>query len=156
MKKYDKDKQKIKFVLSNLFVGGLAGAYALFWVYPMEFARTRMGVDIGKTIDEREFKNLRHCISKIYNTDGIRGVYRGFVASVVYAFVQRGFYFGLYDTSKAYLLTDGLRSNLFTMWLLAQSTTIVAGIISYPLDTIRRRLMMQSGRSDVIYKNSYD
>ena len=32
----------------------------------------------------------------------------------------------------------------------------MAGIVSYPFDTVRRRMMMQSGRakSDIIYKNT--
>jgi len=34
--------------------------------------------------------------------------------------------------------------------------TVTAGIASYPLDTVRRRLMMQSGRKDVLYKNTWD
>jgi solute carrier family 25 (adenine nucleotide translocator) protein 4/5/6/31 len=34
--------------------------------------------------------------------------------------------------------------------------TVSAGIASYPLDTVRRRLMMQSGRADVMYKNTWD
>lgn len=39
-----------------------------------------------------------------------------------------------------------------------QTVTTMAGIISYPFDTVRRRMMMQSGRSkaDVMYKNTID
>ena len=34
--------------------------------------------------------------------------------------------------------------------------TTVAGIVSYPFDTVRRRMMMQSGRkkADIVYKNT--
>lgn len=37
-----------------------------------------------------------------------------------------------------------------------QAVTTVAGIVSYPFDTVRRRMMMQSGRakSDILYKNT--
>lgn len=37
-----------------------------------------------------------------------------------------------------------------------QTVTTVAGIVSYPFDTVRRRMMMQSGRakSDILYKNT--
>lgn len=37
-----------------------------------------------------------------------------------------------------------------------QTVTTVAGIVSYPFDTVRRRMMMQSGRSkaDIVYKNT--
>ena len=38
----------------------------------------------------------------------------------------------------------------------SQTVTTVAGIVSYPFDTVRRRMMMQSGRSkaDIVYKNT--
>ena len=38
----------------------------------------------------------------------------------------------------------------------AQSVTAFAGFVSYPLDTVKRRLMMQSGGKDVLYKSSFD
>lgn len=38
----------------------------------------------------------------------------------------------------------------------AQCITAGAGIVSYPLDTVRRRLMMQSGRADVMYTGTID
>ena len=31
-----------------------------------------------------------------------------------------------------------------------------SGIASYPWDTVRRRMMMQSGRADVLYSNTWD
>jgi solute carrier family 25 (adenine nucleotide translocator) protein 4/5/6/31 len=39
-----------------------------------------------------------------------------------------------------------------------QIVTNVAGIMSYPFDTVRRRMMMQSGRKgkDIVYKNTLD
>jgi solute carrier family 25 (adenine nucleotide translocator) protein 4/5/6/31 len=33
---------------------------------------------------------------------------------------------------------------------------VSAGIASYPLDTVRRRLMMQSGRGDILYSGTID
>jgi len=43
-------------------------------------------------------------------------------------------------------------------WAVAQVVTVSAGVISYPLDTVRRRLMMQSGRAaeDMVYKGTLD
>lgn len=39
---------------------------------------------------------------------------------------------------------------------LFQTVTTISGIISYPFDTVRRRMMMQSGRkkADILYKNT--
>lgn len=56
--KYDPKTQQIKFFLNNMAMGGCAGAASLFIVYPMDFARTRMGVDIGKSQADRQFKSL--------------------------------------------------------------------------------------------------
>ena len=39
--------------------------------------------------------------------------------------------------------------------LLIQAVTAVAGLATYPWDTVRRRMMMQVGRQDVLYKNSF-
>ncbi|OZC05705.1 hypothetical protein X798_07321, partial [Onchocerca flexuosa] len=34
--------------------------------------------------------------------------------------------------------------------------TVGSGILSYPWDTVRRRMMMQSGRKEVLYTNTWD
>ena len=57
--------------------------------------------------------------------------------------VYRGAYFGLYDTAKGVLFTDERRASFVAKWAVAQAVTILAGLISYPFDTVRRRLMMQ-------------
>jgi len=62
-----------KFFVGNLFAGGMAGATGLLFVYPLDFARTRLGVDIGKSVSERQFKGMNDCIIKIYKADGIQG-----------------------------------------------------------------------------------
>ena len=60
----------------NLAAGGAAGASSLLFVYPLDFARTRLGADIGKGKDERQFNGLLDCIKKIYKSDGIGGLYQ--------------------------------------------------------------------------------
>jgi len=41
------------FFLGSLMSGGCAGATSLLFVYPLDFARTRLGVDIGKAEGDR-------------------------------------------------------------------------------------------------------
>ena len=86
-------------------------------------------------------------------SDGIGGLYRGFVISCVGIFVYRGFYFGLYDTLKPMLLGDD--GSFFMSFCLGYGVTVGSGLISYPLDTIRRRMMMTSGQA-VKYNGSWD
>ncbi|XP_043248679.1 ADP,ATP carrier protein-like [Colletes gigas] len=163
-----KDKFKILFLegvpkdafwkqfAGNLASGGAAGATSLLFVYPLDFARTRLAADIGKA-DKREFKGLGDCLVKIFKTDGFFGLYRGFNVSVQGIIIYRAAYFGLYDTSKS-MLPDPKNTPLYITFLIAQVVTTVAGIISYPFDTVRRRMMMQSGlsKTEIMYKNTLD
>ena len=57
--------------------------------------------------------------------------------------VYRGAYFGLYDTAKGVMFKDEKNTPFVAKWAVAQAVTILAGFISYPFDTVRRRLMMQ-------------
>ncbi|KAF6002807.1 hypothetical protein F1559_003872 [Cyanidiococcus yangmingshanensis] len=141
----DKDKQFWRFFMGNLASGGAAGATSLLVVYPLDFARTRLAADVGKGKD-RAFTGLGDCIMKIYRSDGLRGLYQGFGVSIQGIIVYRAAFFGFFDTAKAMLLRDPRNAPVWQSWLIAQTVTTVAGIISYPFDTVRRRLMMQSGR----------
>jgi solute carrier family 25 (adenine nucleotide translocator) protein 4/5/6/31 len=143
-----------KFFLGNLASGGAAGATSLTVVYPLDFARTRLAADVGKGSD-RQFKGLTDCLSKIYKSDGAKGLYQGFGVSVIGIIAYRACYFGGYDTLKRVLFTDGKTSIIFK-FIVAQFVTGLSGLFSYPLDTVRRRLMMQSGRADVLYNGTID
>ncbi|CAD5212871.1 unnamed protein product [Bursaphelenchus okinawaensis] len=151
---YDKKKDFWKFFAGNLASGGAAGATSLVFVYPLDFARTRLAADVGKG-DSREFKGLADCLVKIAKSDGPIGLYRGFVVSVQGIIIYRAAYFGMFDTAKMMFSADK-KLNFFAAWGIAQVVTVGSGVLSYPWDTVRRRMMMQSGRKDILYKNTYD
>jgi solute carrier family 25 (mitochondrial adenine nucleotide translocator), member 4/5/6/31 len=153
----DKNTQFWRYFAGNLASGGAAGATSLCFVYPLDFARTRLAADVGKSGAEREFSGLGNCLAKIFRSDGLVGLYRGFNVSVQGIIIYRAAYFGFYDTAKG-MLPDPKKTPLVISWLIAQTVTTISGIISYPFDTVRRRMMMQSGRAkgDRMYKNTID
>lgn len=145
------------FFLGNLAAGGAAGASSLLFVYPLDFARTRLGADVGKSKEERQFDGLIDCIKKIYKSDGIGGLYQGFAASIAGIIVYRAAFFGGYDTLKSVCLTAGFGAAVWQAFIVAEVTTTIAGLVSYPFDTVRRRLMMKSGGgSTVEYSGALD
>jgi len=144
-----------KFFFGNLASGGAAGATSLMFVYPLDFARTRLAADVGKGAADRQFNGLVDCINKVRAVDGVKGLYQGFGVSVLGIIAYRACYFGGYDTAKRTLLADPKTPVLFK-FIVAQCVTTVSGIISYPLDTVRRRLMMQSGQKEVLYRGTAD
>jgi len=140
---YNPKTQPGMFFLGNMASGGAAGATSLTFVYPLDFARTRLAADVGKgDKGGREFTGLVDCLTKIMKSDGINGLYRGFGISVVGIIAYRAAYFGMFDTGKVFLFPDMKKANIFKLWMFAQAVTVSAGIMSYPLDTVRRRLMM--------------
>jgi solute carrier family 25 (adenine nucleotide translocator) protein 4/5/6/31 len=151
----DKHTQFWRYFMGNLASGGAAGATSLCFVYPLDFARTRLAADIGKAGAEREFSGLGNCLTKIFKSDGLVGLYRGFGVSVQGIIIYRAAYFGFFDTAKG-MLPNPKTTPFVVSWAIAQTVTTVAGIVSYPFDTVRRRMMMQSGRSDKMYKNTMD
>lgn len=144
------------FFLGNMASGGAAGATSLCFVYPLDFARTRLAADVGSGGD-REFSGLVDCLMKTANKGGVGQLYNGFGISVVGIIAYRASYFGLYDTGRVLIWGDS-KPNILAQWFFAQCVTVTAGIVSYPLDTVRRRLMMTSGKTgkDKMYDGTMD
>merc|ERR1712126_397578 len=152
----DKKTQFWRFFAGNLASGGAAGATSLCFVYPLDFARTRLAADVGSG-KARQFTGLGNCLTTIAKRDGIGGLFQGFFLSIQGIIVYRASYFGTYDTVKG-MLPDPKAAGFFVSWGIAQVVTTGAGIVSYPFDTVRRRMMMQSGRAkeDLLYKGTVD
>jgi len=138
---------------ANIASGGAAGTMSLLFVYSLDYARTRLANDAKGKGGERQFNGLIDVYAKTLKSDGIQGLYRGFAISAVGIFIYRGMYFGLFDTLKPLLLGDN--ANVTMSFLLGWGVTVTAGLMSYPIDTIRRRMMMTSG-GGVKYKGSLD
>jgi len=148
-----KDASQAKKFTMNILSGGMAGTMSLLFVYSLDYARTRLANDAKGKGGERQFNGLIDVYTKTLKSDGIQGLYRGFAISAVGIFIYRGMYFGLFDTLKPLLLGDS--PNVTLSFLLGWGVTITAGLMSYPIDTIRRRMMMTSG-GGVKYKGSVD
>jgi solute carrier family 25 (adenine nucleotide translocator) protein 4/5/6/31 len=148
------DPYPVKFG-KNIASGGVAGAMSLVFVYSLDYCRTRLANDAkaGKKGGERQFNGMVDVYVKTIKSDGFVGLYRGFVISCVGIVVYRGCYFGFYDTLKPIVL--GENAGLMVSFALGYIVTISSGLISYPIDTIRRRMMMTSGEA-VKYKGAID
>ena len=154
---YNPKTQPGKFFIGNCASGGAAGATSLCFVYPLDFARTRLAADVGSGGD-REFSGLVDCLSKMAKKGGVSALYNGFGISLVGIIMYRASYFGMFDTGKVLLFEDVRKAPILAVWGFAQFVTVAAGIASYPLDTVRRRLMMTSGKTgaDRMYTGTMD
>lgn len=154
-----KESNSVK-VGKNILAGGTAGALSTCFVYSLDFARTLLANDAkeaGAKRTNRKYKGLIDVYCQTVRKGGITSLYTGFVISVFAIFVYRGLYFGLYDSLKPYLANRTSQTKtdlgLLPIFLVGYGVTVTANIIAYPIDTVRRRMMMAAGYS-IKYKGS--
>jgi solute carrier family 25 (adenine nucleotide translocator) protein 4/5/6/31 len=147
---YDRQRSYTKWFLSNLASGTLAGAISLLFVYPIDYITTRLVCDVpDASTSKYQFSSPLDVALQTVETEGFFGLYRGFLASVVGIAVYRGLYFGFYDALRPFIPRD----NFLATFLVGWGVTIGAGLLSYPIDTIRRKMMLHSA-SEPGYRNT--
>jgi solute carrier family 25 (adenine nucleotide translocator) protein 4/5/6/31 len=143
--KYSPKEQFWPFFGVNLASGGLAGAGSLCIVYPLDYARTRLASDVGS--GKKTFAGLGDCLVKTAKgPKGFFSLYNGFGISVAGIIPYRGVQFGLNDTLNGLnpYRKDVSFIGMLSKWLCAQFSVIMSGFVTYPFDTVRRRLQMES------------
>lgn len=180
-------RQKRRALLSSFLSGGLAGGTVTTVLYPFEFVRTRLAMDVGrgtKDVPRLYPGGMRDVFSSILRADGWRGLYQGYGIALAGVVLYRALHLGGYDAVKTEILhqrghqlaligdfpiandrqrikdSQSSSSANLTMgerFLAAQIVSIVAGTACYPIDSIRRRLMMQAGvpKGERLYRNSF-
>jgi len=96
---------------------------------------------------KKTFNGLLDCLVKTAKgPKGFLSLYNGFGVSVAGIIPYRGVQFGLNDTIKGLNPFDketGVRG-IASKWAGAQFSVIMSGFATYPFDTVRRRLQMES------------
>ena len=127
-------------ILQSFVSGGMAGATTITFLYPLGFLRTRLATDVGK--ENRLYpRGMRDVVQKIWLSDGYRGFYQGYGISLISVTMHRFVYLGGYDFIKSECTDMSLAQRFFS----AQLVSMLASTLHYPLDCVRRRLMMQAG-----------
>jgi solute carrier family 25 (adenine nucleotide translocator) protein 4/5/6/31 len=155
--KYSPKTEFWSFFAVNLASGGMAGAGSLCFVYPLDYARTRLASDVGS--GKKTFNGLADCLQKTAKgPQGVLSLYNGFGISVAGIIPYRGVQFGLNDTILGINPWKSEKGfvGIASKWAGAQFSVIMSGFVTYPFDTIRRRLQMQSEKpvDARLYKNA--
>jgi len=157
--KYNPKTEFAQFFGANLVSGGLAAAGSLTIVYPLDYARTRLASDVGS--GKKTFTGLGDCIKKtMAGPGGFGALYTGFGVSVVGIVGYRGLQLGTFDTITGlnpWKKDKGILGAATTFAAAQTAITIGAGA-TYPFDTVRRRLQMQSEKpvEEHLYKGTMD
>merc|ERR1719248_288822 len=122
----------MKFAVTQISSGALAGGLTNTLVYPLIYVRTVLGADLGKV---KKYNSMADCLMKTVKEGGFLSLYNGIGPSSVGIVVYRGVQFGLQDTIKAF--------NPYQKEV-GQIAVATSGIAAYPFDTMQRRLQIEA------------
>ncbi|XP_043088421.1 mitochondrial basic amino acids transporter isoform X1 [Puntigrus tetrazona] len=129
--------------LHQFLAGASAGLIQSVICCPMELAKTRMQMQgTGeKSASRKMYRNSLDCLVRIYRKEGVRGINRGMVTTVIRETPGFGVYFLAYDTLTRALGCDADDGYIIPKLLLAGGMSGMASWIStYPVDVIKSRL----------------
>jgi len=143
--KYNKDTDFGKFAGAQIASGALAGGATNTLVYPLIYVRTVLGADLGK---EKKFNGMVDCLKKTVQSNGVLSLYNGIGPSTIGIVVYRGAQFGIQDILKSFnpYQKDFTAIGLASKFAVAQVAVSASGIVSYPLDTLQRRLQIEASK----------
>ena len=159
----EETRRKRRAFVSSFLSGGLAGGTTTSILYPIEFMRTRLAMDVGRGTKEAPrlyAGGMRDVCASIWRTDGLFGFYQGFGIALLGVVVYRALHLGGYDVIKTEIVHRKMGEDLSwtERFVAAQAVSVFAGTACYPIDSVRRRLMMQAGipKGQRRYANSAD
>eukprot|EP00539_Tryblionella_compressa_P015656 CAMPEP_0178835214 /NCGR_PEP_ID=MMETSP0746-20121128/11506_1 /TAXON_ID=913974 /ORGANISM="Nitzschia punctata, Strain CCMP561" /LENGTH=326 /DNA_ID=CAMNT_0020497771 /DNA_START=41 /DNA_END=1021 /DNA_ORIENTATION=+ len=150
------------------FAGGLAGMSATACTYPLDFARGRISGKLASHARKKEYKGIWTTILLTVRDEGALALYKGVTPTLLGALPYEGIKFG----------TVGVLEKLFPLpvdvpvdqqqpqtsaaqplrkMIFGGIGGVMAGLITYPNDTVRRLLQLQGSRgTNVQYAGYFD
>lgn len=141
--------------IHKFVAGAVAGCAAVFACYPLDLVRTRLTTELE---GHEHYRGIRDAFRKIYQTEGIRGFYSGIGPTLGVAVPNFAISYSVYGTLKEHAVEDELfynlrridadsgepRLGLILTVLCGAASGIVATGLTFPMDTIRRRMQIQN------------
>ncbi|XP_020847192.1 solute carrier family 25 member 44 isoform X1 [Phascolarctos cinereus] len=122
----------------KFYVFGLAMTMMIrISVYPFALIRTRLQIQKGKSLYQGTFD----AFVKILRTDGVLGLYRGFLVNTL-TLVSGQCYVTTYELTRRFV-SKYSQSNTVKSLVAGSSASLVAQSITVPIDVVSQHLMMQ-------------
>ena len=160
-------------VTQRMMAGTLAGLCQTTITYPLELIRTRLS--LGAALSGIEYKGIVDCLKQTVRHEGITALYKGIGPTYVSGAPYVGLQMTFFDVYKLLLMPSSSHSdggdgngdsgtgyrgnflgNIGRMMVAGAFAGMTAQTITYPGDTIRRRMQSNGiGGRKRIYKNSW-
>lgn len=138
-------------LVAELVPAALSGSSTLLVTYPLDLLRTRMSAD---TSAHRIHSSIVRGFRDIWRREGPRGLYKGIVISLMEITPYTALSLGGYNYLKTQIKHRDA-SSIKMRLLLAWGSGLTGSLLCYPMDTIKRSLMLDgslvAGQS--LYRN---
>jgi hypothetical protein len=163
----------------KLLAGSMSGATVVTFTYPLDIVQTRLAT--AEAGGGAQYKGIWDCATKMVRNEGWKAFTKGYWPSVLGIMPYTGSQFYAYDKLDRWMQDEKGRTTIpqkLTAGCLAGAlpppslllrllgtdlsspsfTGVFAQSVSYPLDTVRRRMQVQGAGGSVSapYKNSID
>lgn len=122
----------------------MAGVGALLLTHPLDTVRTRLAA-ARIFADELSYRGFMDCVRQTWHRGGVAGLYVGCLASMLEIAPYTAIAFTSYEGLKQRLL-PGTTTQSSSIWCRRVFAGLCSGVAAttfcYPLDTVRRQLML--------------
>ncbi|EGG22256.1 transmembrane protein [Cavenderia fasciculata] len=142
----------VKLSSHKLWAGACAGVTSVVATYPLEVVKTQLSVQIHGD----RYRGIIGTLATVVKENGVAGLFRGMSAGILNVAPFSALNFFAYETCK------DVTGYMTGQPKIAVSWSVVHGAISgafamtvlYPLDVVKRRLMMQGyNNTPIVYRN---
>ncbi|XP_027921049.1 folate transporter 1, chloroplastic-like [Vigna unguiculata] len=134
-----------KWQWENATAGAAAGFATVAVMYPLDVVRTRFQVNDGRVSHLPSYKNTAHAVLTIARSEGLRGLYAGFLPGTLGSTISWGLYFFFYDKAKQRYARSG--EGKLSPGLHLASAAEAGGLVclcTNPVWLVKTRLQLQS------------
>ncbi|KAL2966474.1 hypothetical protein AAZX31_16G119200 [Glycine max] len=129
----------------NATAGAAAGFATVAVMHPLDVVRTRFQVNDGRVSHLPIYKNTAHAVFAIARSEGLRGLYAGFLPGVLGSTISWGLYFFFYDRAKQRYARN--REEKLSPGLHLASAAEAGALVSFftnPVWLVKTRLQLQT------------
>ncbi|KAG7359314.1 mitochondrial carrier protein [Nitzschia inconspicua] len=164
------DHQKLHHTYAFLS-GGMAGVCATVVTYPLDFARGRISGKLANTAtSKKEYRGILHTVVLTVRDEGFLALYKGVTPTLLGALPYEGIKFGTVglmeklfplssssqqDENESSSSSSSNKSTPLRKMVFGGMGGVMAGLLTYPNDTVRRLLQLQGSRGTTTNYNGY-
>jgi hypothetical protein len=139
--------------------GGMAGMSASACTYPLDFARGRISGKLGKQGSAKEYNGIVRTVVLTVKDEGFAALYKGVTPTLLGAMPYEGIKFGTVSLLERLFplrqsqqrgeegdSSNSSKSSPLRKMMFGGLGGVMAGLLTYPNDTVRRMMQLQGSR----------